>query len=421
MSIKIINKWIVLVFTIFSILTFLSLWLANYYRNEQVKILDVQLKSLMLSDQLSEGSDFLTNTVRAFSVTGDPNYDDLFAEEVNIKRSRDKAVDGLRKLGATSNELALIEKAKRNSDKLINLENEAFKAGRSGKLELASKLVYGPTYLSEKAKIMGPIHDFQKDIALRLADEVKEISWRADTSLLAAFIIVFTMVLIVFLSQVLFYGRRVVRPLVCLNEVVSDLTIEKRDSNFDIFNDSSEISTLAKSINSFHSNAIIASDFQKIKLHIAELSSELYKAKDLVELTEIVMTDISSFLGVRYGLLYIANQEQQSLELIGGYGVPIQELGKKVLFGESLVGQCALNKAPVLMSNPPKNYVRIYSSIGSALANCILIQPLILNKRLLGVIELAAFRKFDDNDQAIIAEISLALAMSIELLKPKEA
>jgi len=180
--------------------------LANYYRNEQVKILDVQLKSLMLSDQLSEGSDFLTNTVRAFSVTGDPNYDDLFTEEVNIKRSRDKAVDGLRKLGATSNELALIEKAKRNSDKLINLENEAFKAGRSGKLELASKLVYGPTYLSEKAKIMGPIHDFQKDIALRLADEVKEISWRADTSLLAAFIIVFTMVLIVFLSQVLFYG-----------------------------------------------------------------------------------------------------------------------------------------------------------------------------------------------------------------------
>lgn len=102
-------------------------------------------------------------------------------------------------------------------------------------------------------------------------------------------------------------------------------------------------------------------------------------------------------------------------------GCPFKSLVKKVLFGESLVGQCALNKAPVLMSNPPKNYVRIYSSIGGALANCILIQPLILNKRLLGVIELAAFRKFDDNDQAIIAEISLALAMSIELLKPKEA
>ena len=67
MSIKIINKWIVLVFTIFAIITFFSLAMANYYRNNQVKILDVQLRSLLLSHQLSEGSDFLTNTVRSFA------------------------------------------------------------------------------------------------------------------------------------------------------------------------------------------------------------------------------------------------------------------------------------------------------------------------------------------------------------------
>ena len=61
---------------------------------------------------------------------------------------------------------------------------------------MARNLTYGPTYLIEKAKIMNPTHQFQKDIELRLADEVREISWWADTSLFAAFVIVFVMMMV---------------------------------------------------------------------------------------------------------------------------------------------------------------------------------------------------------------------------------
>ncbi len=416
MSIKKINNWIAGIFSLLAIITFISLTLANYYRNEQVKILDVQLKSLMLSHQLSEGSDFLTNTVRAFSATGDSNYDDLFSEEVNVKRSRDKAVAGLSNLGATSNELGLIEKAKNNSDKLINLENQAFAAGRSGDLDLARKLVYGDQYRNEKAKIMDPIHEFQKSIESRLEQEVKTISWRADTSLKFSFIIVFIMVFMVFLSQVLFYGRKVVVPLVRLNKIVSDLTVEKKDAELGQFNDSSEISALARTINDFHSNAVVAADMQKLRLHIAEITAELYKAKDLSELTQTVMTNISTLLGVRYGLLYVCDHIESRLELMGGYGVPIEDIGKEVYFGEGLVGQCAVTQKIIQMNSPPDNYINVSSAIGSAPLKYILIQPLVLNKRLLGVIEIASFRKFDEKDRTALEEICFALAMSIGML-----
>jgi putative methionine-R-sulfoxide reductase with GAF domain len=60
------------------------------------------------------------------------------------------------------------------------------------------------------------------------------------------------------------------------------------------------------------------------------------------------------------------------------------------------------------------------SATGSASPVCILIQPLILNQTVLGVIELAAFRQFDENDKLILSELSLALAMSIELLSHRE-
>jgi hypothetical protein len=143
MSIKTVNKWILAVLSFLAIITFISLLLAHHYRNVQLRFFDVQLKSLGLSHQLSEGSDLLSNMVRTFAATGDPIYDELFTQEVNVTRSRDKAVLELRKLGATTNELALIEKAKLSSDELIKLENQAFKAGRSGNLELARQLVLG--------------------------------------------------------------------------------------------------------------------------------------------------------------------------------------------------------------------------------------------------------------------------------------
>jgi nitrate/nitrite-specific signal transduction histidine kinase len=267
---------------------------------------------------------------------------------------------------------------------------------------------------------MAPIQDFQKKIELRLLEEVKKAGWRANASLVFAFFMVFTMVFLVIVGQVFFYSRRVVSPLVRLNEAVSHLTIQEKEDKLLEFDDGSEISVLAQSIKYFHHNAILAGELQQFRLRIAEITVELYKAQDLATLTQTAMNQISLFLDVHHGLLYVADEEEQCLTLMGGYGVSVDNVGQKVVLGEGLVGQCALSKAPMQMNNPPENYIKIASATGSAIPACILIQPLILNNHLLGVIELAAFRQFNENDQMALAEISLALAMSIEILSHKE-
>ena len=155
-------------------------------------------------------------------------------------------------------------------------------------------------------------------------------------------------------------------------------------------------------------------------MRIAEITIELYSAHDLQELTQIAMANMSVFLGVHYGLLYVTEKNGQYLKLVGGYGLPIEDIDRNIHFGEGSVGQCATNKAPIQINKVPENYVKIVSATGSASPVCILIQPLILNQTVLGVIELAAFRQFDENDKLILSELSLALAMSIELLSHRE-
>ena len=61
-------------------------------------------------------------------VLGDRRHYDVFQPELTEDRNRDVAVEGLRQLGLTPKERELLTRAKRNSDNLVHLENQAFAA-----------------------------------------------------------------------------------------------------------------------------------------------------------------------------------------------------------------------------------------------------------------------------------------------------
>src|SRR6185436_9028378 len=105
-------------------------------------------------DQLASGSDRLTNSVRAYASTGDRRYFDQFQRELKVDRSRDEAVAGLRRIGLEPAELELIDRAKRNSDALVLIENKAFEAVDRGDVPGAIKIVFGPEFTTTKATIM---------------------------------------------------------------------------------------------------------------------------------------------------------------------------------------------------------------------------------------------------------------------------
>src|SRR5439155_632720 len=82
-------------------------------------------------------ADRLTLAVRAYAANGERRYYDTFERELNVDRNRDLAVEGLRQLGLSPAELQLINTAKRNSDNLVHLEDQAFAAVSSNDVRRA--------------------------------------------------------------------------------------------------------------------------------------------------------------------------------------------------------------------------------------------------------------------------------------------
>jgi hypothetical protein len=86
-----------------------------------------QIEYTNLGNELSNASDFLTNNVRAFVMTGNSKHLQNYWLEINKIRTREKVLNRLKVLGSPANELALLEKAKRNSDHLVTTEIRAMK------------------------------------------------------------------------------------------------------------------------------------------------------------------------------------------------------------------------------------------------------------------------------------------------------
>ena len=141
MRINSISKLITVIVFLLSGFSIGTSELAAYYLAERKQAFEALVTAIRASTQLIRGSDILTNAVRAYAATGDERYRHEFQTELHAIRSRDQAVAELRQLGLLSEEMERINQAKRNSDALIGLENQAFAAVQAGDLKTATALV----------------------------------------------------------------------------------------------------------------------------------------------------------------------------------------------------------------------------------------------------------------------------------------
>ncbi|MGH6621953.1 MAG: methyl-accepting chemotaxis protein [Alphaproteobacteria bacterium] len=239
-----------------SVATGLCLWLASESLDEEREAARRQVEFKQLGFQLAQASDYLTNEVRRYSVSGAKIHHENYWQEVKENRTRDHVVDRLRTLNAPQAELDLIEKAKRESDALIKLEEQAMAAVEKGDLERARSFVFGADYDRNKAAIGESIGQFQSMMAKRALREVAAAESRAALLYAVAEIMV-ALSAATFLA-ILFFGfaRRVIEPIRRMRTVVRGLAEQDYSVAVPDLDRSDEIGEMAKSVQVFKENGI---------------------------------------------------------------------------------------------------------------------------------------------------------------------
>ncbi|MCD4709071.1 MAG: response regulator [Candidatus Sabulitectum sp.] len=134
---------------------------------------------------------------------------------------------------------------------------------------------------------------------------------------------------------------------------------------------------------------------------------------DTAEIAGNVITALAGILEASVGAFYLAD-DQGLLVLTSSYAFRRRKnLSNSIRVGEGLVGQCALEKKPILLTSVPEDYIVINSGLGETVPDNIIVQPVIHEGLVSGVIELGRIGNFNEVQLKLLELITENVGIAI--------
>ncbi|OAN50555.1 PAS domain S-box protein [Magnetospirillum moscoviense] len=179
-----------------------------------------------------------------------------------------------------------------------------------------------------------------------------------------------------------------------------------------------EIGGLARSIEVLQAQSRQLAAQRWVKTNQAAIGSQLQAATDITDLARGFLARLAPLLNIGHGVFYCHVEAERHLRLVGSYAFLARKtFNQTIALGQGLVGQCALERQPIIITEPPEDYVRISSALGEAVPRAIMALPILHNDQLMGVVELATFERFGPDQESLLEGVMPILAMTMEILE----
>jgi PAS domain S-box-containing protein len=138
---------------------------------------------------------------------------------------------------------------------------------------------------------------------------------------------------------------------------------------------------------------------------------------DLQTLCDEVLSEIVKYTKANQGSIFTVEEgdtDNEYLKLVSARAWDRKKfLEKRVEMGQGLLGQAAIEKSTIYMTDVPENYVVITSGLGQANPRSIIIIPLKNEEKVVGVLELASFKKFERFEIDFLEKVGESIASTI--------
>ncbi|MBI5494781.1 MAG: HAMP domain-containing protein [Deltaproteobacteria bacterium] len=162
-----------------------------------------------------------------------------------------------------------------------------------------------------------------------------------------------------------------------------------------------------------------------LKTNLAKLTRLLQGQRDLMTVSRSLLSEIATLTGAQHGAFYLAETdaaatapgEGETFRLLGGYAYKERKgLSARFRLGEGLVGQCALEKERIFLTNAPPDYVQISSGLGEARPQNIVVMPVLFEGKVKAVVELASFNRFSDIQLAFLEQLAESIGIVLNTI-----
>src|SRR6185437_3608822 len=117
--------------------------------------------------------------------------------------------------------------------------------------------------------------------------------------------------------------------------------------------------------------------------------------RDLTQVSRLIMSELTPLVGGQHGAFFTVEtepDEDPTLRLVASYAYKRRKGVANVFgLGEGLVGQAALERKSILLTQAPEDYTTSASALGEAAPTHIVVIPLLLEHQLMALIPRPSF------------------------------
>jgi len=156
-----------------------------------------------------------------------------------------------------------------------------------------------------------------------------------------------------------------------------------------------------------------------LKTNLARFSGMMQGQKNLDAVARLIMSELTPLVGAHHGAFFMMDLDANAptLKLTSSYAYRERKsVSNRFLLGEGLVGQCALEKKPILLTKVPADYIAISSGLGEAPPLNIIVLPVLFEGEVKAVIELASFHPFSVIHQIFLDQLMESIGVVLNMI-----
>ncbi len=215
--------------------------------------------------------------------------------------------------------------------------------------------------------------------------------------------------------------------------MISDFAIKIKSGDIQNFNlKAGKNLTIGKTLTEISDNLITAEKEKKYSLKentkiqwfqngISDLTKLLQQDfKNTVEMSESIIKKLVKYIEVEQGGIFILHKknEKENLILEATYAYDKKKkLDAEIEIGEGLVGKCAKEKKTIKIEDLPEGYTFIGSGLGEDTPKSLVLIPLLFEKNIFGVIEIASLKTISEFKINFLKNIGERIAAEISSIQ----
>ncbi|HKC20435.1 MAG TPA: response regulator, partial [Candidatus Dormibacteraeota bacterium] len=158
-----------------------------------------------------------------------------------------------------------------------------------------------------------------------------------------------------------------------------------------------------------------------LKTNLTRFTRMLQGQRDPMTVSKMILSELAPLVHAEQAVFYGvvgANGRPEHLALQAGYAYKQRRnVPMEFAFGEGLVGQCALEKKRIVVTNVPKDYIRITSALGDAPPFNIVVLPVLFEGEVRAVIELASFQPFNQTHIDFLDQLAESIGIVLNTIE----